>query len=180
MTVMDMFAKYVFGLFLAIVAFGVSAYEAECPDNAIDAIEDEDRYSHCTYDDSGLNGQLKSFFDQRNHGGKSKRDVGAVTLYDTVNEEVVAEQPLKNSAASSVSAQAVTGVVISPETEKLKDRTIYNIRESFSLSRGPSGAINGLYRQMAKYCSRGWDKLAEWSEPNGKDYYIHYQFQCSK
>lgn len=178
MTVLDMFAKYMLAIFLGFMAFSVSAYEAECPDNAIDAIEDEDRYSHCTYDDSGLNGQLKSFFDERNNGDKSKREVDAVTVYDTVKSEPLVEQSLESAAV--VSASVDNAPVVASEVEKPVDRTIYNIREPFDLTNGPGNAINGLYRQMAKYCPNGWDKLAEWSEPSGTNYYLHYQFQCAK
>lgn len=175
---MDMFAKYMLGIFLGLMAFNTAAYEAECPDNAIDAIEDEDRYSHCTYDDSGLNGQLKSFFDERNNGDKSKREADAVTVYDTAKSEPLVEQSLENSAVGSESV--VNNTVVASDVDKSVDRTIYNIREPFDLANGPGNAINGLYRQMAKYCSSGWDKLAEWSEPNGTNYYLHYQFQCAK
>lgn len=172
MTVIDMFAKYMLAAFLGAMAFSVSAYEAECPDNAIDAIEDEDRYSHCTYDDSGLNGRLNNFFDKQNNPSKTQRESEAVSVYDNgesaeVKTELVVEEEL--SASPVVVAESVDTPV----------RAIYNIRESFGLSNGPGNAINGLYRQMAKYCPAGWEKLAEWAEPNGKHYYIHYQFQCA-
>lgn len=173
-----MINKILAATLLSLLSTGVLAYEPECPENAIDAMEDEDYYSHCDYSDSGLNGSLSRFFDERNSKSKSKRSGDAVTVYEeTPKKTAVVTEEVVGSSAPAVAAAHTE---VAPETEEPAERTIYNIREAFTLSRGPSGAINGLYRQMAKYCAGGWDKLAEWSEPNGQDYYIHYQFQCAK
>jgi hypothetical protein len=48
-------------------------------------------------------------------------------------------------------------------------------RASFS----PSSAQNELFRQMARHCSAGFQKVGEWSElVENSDYYLYYQFQC--
>lgn len=178
---MNNVSGWLLGSILAsMLSVSVQAYEAECPDNAVDAAEDDRKYSHCDYSNSGLNGQLNKFFDKQDNPSKSQRDSEAVNVYDSVSTEPaksvqVAEVALGNP--DQLTASVVTSTSVEGEDRDV--RAIYNIRESFTLNNGPNNAMNGLYRQMAKYCPEGWSKLAEWAEPSGSSYYLHYQFQCS-
>ncbi len=75
----------------------------------------------------------------------------------------------------------------SKEDSKITDTDqLVNIRVMYSLDpkqtrpfSSPSSAQNELFRQMAHYCSAGFQKVGEWSEQvENSDYYLYYQFQC--
>lgn len=73
------------------------------------------------------------------------------------------------------------------EDSKITDADqLVNIRVMYSLDSDnaraaftPSSAQNELFRQMARHCSAGFQKVGEWSElVENSDYYLYYQFQC--
>jgi hypothetical protein len=79
-------------------------------------------------------------------------------------------------------AKPVTGEV---NGKKVDAEQLVNIRVLYTLETeksraafSPVSAQNELFRQMSKYCSNGFQKIAEWSEPEGSDYYLYYQFKC--
>lgn len=73
------------------------------------------------------------------------------------------------------------------ENSKVTDTDqLINIRVMYGLdadhtrtSFSPSSAQNELFRQMARHCTAGFQKVGEWSEwVENSDYYLYYQFQC--
>lgn len=87
-----------------------------------------------------------------------------------------------NQKGIAVVKPGVDAVKTEAATDKKSDNAgvTFNIREPFTITGGPQSALNGLYVQMAQYCSQGWTKNKEWVEPAPTGYYLHYQFQCAE
>lgn len=83
-----------------------------------------------------------------------------------------------------------SGIMVKPSNQSVFGSTgqdlskRYEIRERYSLDRSnktPYSAfsvIEAMYKQMAKYCPKGWLKEGEWSKPVEQDYFLYYQFKC--
>ena len=99
---------------------------------------------------------------------------------ETRTENTVVEERLNRPSAQGASlrqtaeAPAATG----------KPGQRYEIRERYTLGRSsqtPYSAfyvIEAMHGQMARLCPRGWQKLAEWSEPVEGDFYLYYELEC--
>jgi hypothetical protein len=61
---------------------------------------------------------------------------------------------------------------------------IRNIRVRYALYNSKNtplhahDAVPVLHSYISDYCPTGWLKLAEWSMPIERDYYLYFQFQC--
>jgi hypothetical protein len=92
----------------------------------------------------------------------------------------------KQQAASTIKEENISKPVTGEVNGKKVDaEQLVNIRVLYTLdseksraSFSPVSAQNELFRQMSKYCSNGFQKIAEWSEPEASDYYLYYQFKC--
>lgn len=60
----------------------------------------------------------------------------------------------------------------------------FEIRERYTLTRSVKTPYSAFYvleplaKQSAQLCPRGWQKLAERSEPIEQDYYLYYVIEC--
>jgi len=136
----------------------------------------------------GLNTQ--EFYDSKNPDGVWSSELkmpwaktGAINAY----EDKTQPSDSSTSESSGVAASgAVAGVTVGEVNGKSVDADqLVNIRVLYTLdaeksraSFSPVSAQNELFRQMSKHCSNGFQKIAEWSEPEGSDYYLYYQFKC--
>jgi hypothetical protein len=98
----------------------------------------------------------------------------AVQLYDqgtTVDASGIVERPIV--APGSLNHHPGVRYVA---------REYYSLRTDGTFEETIIFAMQKLHGQMAQYCSEGWLKEKEWSEPtptkNG-DFYLYYQFSCS-
>lgn len=62
--------------------------------------------------------------------------------------------------------------------------TTFQIRQFFRMDSdvGPVAAVTviaDMTKQMASYCSEGWEKGKEWTERSGSGYFLYYQFTCN-
>ena len=142
----------------------------------------------------------QEFYDSKNPDGLWSSELkmpwaktNAINAYDGANASggINAYENKQPAANASVSASTIKEENISkPVTgevngKKVDSEQLVNIRVLYTLdaeksraSFSPVSAQNELFRQMSKYCSNGFQKIAEWSEPEGSDYYLYYQFKC--
>jgi hypothetical protein len=112
----------------------------------------------------------------------------AINAYDDKKQpsEGSASESSGTASAGVAATGAVAGVTVGEVNGKKVDaEQLVNIRVLYTLdaanskaSFSPVTAQTELFRQMSKHCTNGFQKIAEWSEPEGSDYYMYYQFKC--
>jgi hypothetical protein len=180
---------------LSLMTVLVSSAAAQADDAKAKADAAAGKKMHMVDMADGLNTQ--EFYDSKNPDGVWSSELkmpwaktGAINAYDekakssNANNGTILEENISKQAAASVSESTgqttgqVNGKIVDAD-QLVNIRVLYtldaeNSRASFS----PVSAQNELFRQMSKYCSNGFQKIAEWSEPEGSDYYLYYQFKC--
>lgn len=134
----------------------------------------------------GLNTQ--DFYDSKNPDGVWSSELkmpwaksDAINAYEDNGkspEQAASDEKPAGNVIAGESTGKVNGQPVDAD-QLVNIRVLYtldaeNSRASFS----PVSAQNELFRQMSRHCSNGFQKIAEWSEPEGKDYYLYYQFKC--
>ena len=161
--------------------------ESECPDFIVDIPDSDTDLFHKCSQKSRVNESIGDLF-----SSKPKQEP-ALTAY-TTKDQAVASAPIngiRTEDLGQVNVQRLSGVgadpiFVEPKTAEEaianghNPNVIFNIREGFTIKYGPNIALNSLFAQMSAYCNKGWSKLKEWVEPNGREYFLHYKFQCSK
>lgn len=106
---------------------------------------------------------------------------------ETVRQYPAGPQSVENGAKGLVVEERLDGAVAqgrSSQQPSGQPGQRYEIRERYALGRSshtPYSAfyvIEALHGQMARLCPQGWQKLAEWSEPVGDDFYLYYELEC--
>lgn len=112
-----------------------------------------------------------------------KKKDNAIMLYDGDSGEVLGIKT-GNKAAEKVAeetpdASNKVDTVLGEEGQK------YEIRELYSITGGsqrtgynPSTVMQAILLQVQGFCSQGWRKLDERSEPDGEEFYMYYVFEC--
>jgi hypothetical protein len=143
----------------------------------------------------GLNTQ--EFYDSKNPDGVWSSELkmpwaktNAINAYDDTAKSSGSQSSGDKTAIQSDNVStgtAASGSVTTGEVngKKVDADQLVNIRVLYTLnaeksraSFSPVSAQNELFRQMSQYCANGFQKIAEWSEPEGSDYYLYYQFKC--
>jgi hypothetical protein len=147
----------------------------------------------------GLNTQ--EFYDSKNPDGVWSSELkmpwaktGAINAYEEKDKSAAGKAPASSDNGTireeNISRPAMVSESTGQTTGQVNGKTVdadqlVNIRVLYTLdaeksraSFSPVSAQNELFRQMSKYCSNGFQKIAEWSEPEGSDYYLYYQFKC--
>ena len=161
---------FVLVLFLGVSAYAVDQDECESTVDMADSLNFYKLHVECDKDSSFSIGEKEE---------SARNNKEAVTTYPVTDVETAAGAADRKIVVENL---AKPGKVKSTETEKdsaSEGHKLYNIREPFTLSGGPDSAIRGLFSQMAKYCPRGWTKIAEWVQPAHAGYFLHYQVRCS-
>lgn len=138
----------------------------------------------------------QEFYDSKNPDGLWSSELkmpwaktNAINAYDDKQQAATGEvsstvvsKDGTGGVQESTPARPVTGEV---NGKKVDAEQLVNIRVLYTLdasqssaSFSPVSAQSELFRQMSRYCSNGFQKIAEWSEPEGNDYYLYYQFKC--
>ena len=177
-------------LSILVAALWVSAgaiAEVECPEFLVDIPDgDVDLFHECSQK-SRVNKAVGEIF------SSEPKEEPALTAY-TAKSQAVASAPIngvRTEDLGQVNVQRLSGVGADPVFVEPKTAeeaianghnpgVVFNIREAFTIKYGPNTALNSLFAQMSAYCNQGWSKLDEWVEPNERDYYLHYKFQCAK
>ncbi len=143
----------------------------------------------------------QEFYDSKNPDGLWSSELkmpwaktNAINAYDDAKASgatnkaggINAYQDTQPAAAGAIKEENVSKPVTGDVNGKKVDaEQLVNIRVLYTLdaeksrsSFSPVSAQNELFRQMSKYCSNGFQKIAEWSEPEANDYYLYYQFKC--
>lgn len=102
----------------------------------------------------------------------AKQQAGSATTSTTTDTAAAA------SAAATAPLGEVNGQTVDAD-QLVNIRVLYTLTpETSRASHSPVSAQNELFRQMSRTCKNGFQKIAEWSEPEGEDYYLYYQFKC--
>lgn len=166
----------------------LQAEEAKAADNA-------GKQKHMVDMADGLNTQ--EFYESKNPDGVWSSELkmpwaksNAINAYD---ENSKSSGKVSSSDGAVVREENISAQVARPDSvktgevngKKVDADQLVNIRVLYTLdaeksraSFSPVSAQNELFRQMSQYCSNGFQKIAEWSEPEGSDYYLYYQFKC--
>lgn len=56
--------------------------------------------------------------------------------------------------------------------------TEFLLRAHWHADQPVTGALASLYEQMRRHCPAGWDKQAEWVEPEARRWYVHARIRC--
>jgi hypothetical protein len=180
---------------LSLIALLVSGAVAQAEEQKVEA----GNKKHMVDMADGLNTQ--DFYDSKNPDAIWSSELkmpwaktSAINAYDE-NEKSSADKSSAKSGVDQIrednlSAPTPVSESAGKSTGKVNGKTVdadqlVNIRVLYTLdaeksraSFSPVSAQNELFRQMSKYCSNGFQKIAEWSEPEGSDYYLYYQFKC--
>lgn len=172
--------KVLAGLLAVILAPAVWAEECEEAVDMADSLDFHKMHIECNEDPVVL-------YDPKSKSSFFKKKAQPVDTYgDAAKATAASSQPIKTQAIGQqmTTEPVATASVKTPTPEPTIDASnagvVFNIREPFTLTGGPQSALNGLFVQMANYCPAGWEKIKEWSVPNGAGYYLHYQFQCAE
>jgi len=155
---------------VCLFASGLLNAETDCEDavDMADSLDFHAMHVECSKDPVTLyDPESKS-----NFFGKTGK---VVTAYaDQVKTPAALTSTAKAATAMSADAASVA------EVAQSNAGVTFNIREPFTLTGGPQSALNGLYVQMAQYCSAGWSKKKEWVVAAETGYLLHYQFTCAE
>lgn len=177
-----------FVLVIALLAALSATAETECPEFLVDIPDSDVDLFHKCSQKGRINESIGGIFSP-----KEEKPEPALSVYGA-SETAVASAPISGVRTEDLgqpNIQRLSGVgadpvFVEPKTAEEaianghNPEVIFNIREAFTVKYGPNVAQNSLFAQMAAYCNRGWSKIEEWVEPNGRDYYLHYKFQCAK
>lgn len=115
---------------------------------------------------------------------KDKKE--AVKVWDKQPETTKAYSERPDEAKTTQTAASNAVMATTAPTAKAGDVAgkRFEMRERYTLTRStqtPFSAfyvIEPLYRQAAQLCPKGWQKLAERSEPIEQDFYLYYEIEC--
>ncbi len=89
-----------------------------------------------------------------------------------------------NNAAASAATSAAAAITSNKAATSSKPGQRYELRERYTLTTSTSTAYSAttvatpLYQQAAQWCTHGWKKLAERSEPIEQDFYLYNEIEC--
>lgn len=165
--------KLLVGLLAVVLA--PSAFSEECEEavDMADSLDFHKMHIECNDDPVVL-------YDPKSKSSFFNKKPQAVDTYGEAAKAAPASAKPASNEMTTEPVAASTAVVPQEAVEGDNAGVVFNIREPFTITGGPQSALNGLFVQMANYCPSGWEKIKEWSVPNGSGYYLHYQFQCAE
>lgn len=96
------------------------------------------------------------------------------------------DKPATSKSAQTADTSAATAsntVSTTANSNDIKGKR-FELRERYTLTRStqtPYSAfyvIEPLYKQAAQFCTKGWKKLGERSEPIEQDFYLYFEIEC--
>ena len=105
----------------------------------------------------------------------------AVKIWDTSESENSEIKKTFTEDKASITEQAPANVKADTDSntgQRFEIRELYSITGSDRTDYNPNTVVQALFLQMQGLCANGWKKLDERSVPDGKEFYMHYQFEC--